>query len=103
MLRFDKLTLKAQEALGAAQEIAARHGQQQIEPLHLLAALVSSADGIVRPRGDEGRRLTGRCTGAAWAPLASQLPDARAAATGGLLTPAALRPKLESKKVEGKP
>jgi len=49
MLRFDKLTLRAQEALQAAQEIAARHDQQQIEPLHLLAALVEQRDGIVPP------------------------------------------------------
>ncbi len=49
MMRFDKLTLKAQEAVQAAQEVAARHNHQQIEPLHLLAALVEQRDGIVPP------------------------------------------------------
>jgi ATP-dependent Clp protease ATP-binding subunit ClpB len=49
MLRFDKLTVKAQEALQEAQDIAAKAGQQQIEPLHLLAALVGQQDGIVPP------------------------------------------------------
>src|ERR1700732_4605421 len=49
MLRFDKLTVKAQEALQEAQDIAAKAGQQQIEPLHLLAALVGRQDGIVPP------------------------------------------------------
>ncbi len=49
MIRFDKLTVKAQEALQAAQEIAARHDQQQIEPLHLLAALLEQTDGVVPP------------------------------------------------------
>src|SRR5579864_1483956 len=49
MIRFDKLTLKAQEAVQTAQDIAARHDHQQIEPLHLLAALVSQTDGIVPP------------------------------------------------------
>ncbi len=49
MFRFDKLTLKAQEAVQSAQEIAARHDHQQIEPLHLLAALVAQHDGIVPP------------------------------------------------------
>ncbi len=49
MIRFDKLTVKAQEALQEAQEIAARHDQQQIEPMHLLAALVGQADGVVLP------------------------------------------------------
>jgi ATP-dependent Clp protease ATP-binding subunit ClpB len=47
MLRFEKMTVKAQEALQAAQEIAARHEQQQLEPIHLLAALVEQTDGVV--------------------------------------------------------
>src|SRR5207245_4413376 len=49
MLRYDKLTVKAQEALQEAQDIAAKAGQQQLEPLHLLAALVAQHDGIVPP------------------------------------------------------
>jgi len=49
MLRFDKLTVKAQEALQDAHEVAARHENQEITPLHLLSALVSQADGVVPP------------------------------------------------------
>jgi ATP-dependent Clp protease ATP-binding subunit ClpB len=49
MLRFEKLTVKAQEALQNAQEVAARHENQQIEPVHLLAAMVAQADGVVSP------------------------------------------------------
>src|SRR4030088_1140678 len=49
MLRFEKMTVKAQEAVQSAQEIAARHENQQIEPVHLLSALVSQADGVVSP------------------------------------------------------
>src|SRR5215472_6883275 len=49
MPRFDKLTLKAQEAVQAAQEMAARFGQQQIQPLHLLWALIAQGDGVVPP------------------------------------------------------
>jgi ATP-dependent Clp protease ATP-binding subunit ClpB len=49
MVRFDKFTLKAQEAIQSAQEIAARHDHQQIEPLHLLGALVAQQDGVVPP------------------------------------------------------
>src|SRR5271170_3921899 len=49
MVRFDKFTLKAQEAIQSAQDIAARHDHQQIEPLHLLGALVAQQDGVVRP------------------------------------------------------
>ena len=49
MPRFDKLTLKAQEAMQAAQEIAARYGQQQVQPLHVLWALLAQGDGVVPP------------------------------------------------------
>ena len=49
MLRFDKMTVKAQEALQEAQEIAARHENQSVEPAHLLAALVQQQDGVVPP------------------------------------------------------
>jgi ATP-dependent Clp protease ATP-binding subunit ClpB len=49
MLRSDKLTVKAQEALQAAQEMGGRSGQQQIEPLHLLGALIAQRDGVVPP------------------------------------------------------
>jgi ATP-dependent Clp protease ATP-binding subunit ClpB len=49
MLRFEKLTVKAQEALQEAHEVAARHENQEITPLHLLAALTNQADGVVPP------------------------------------------------------
>jgi ATP-dependent Clp protease ATP-binding subunit ClpB len=49
MLRFEKLTVKAQEAVQSAQEIAASHENQQIEPIHLLAALVAQDGGVVPP------------------------------------------------------
>jgi ATP-dependent Clp protease ATP-binding subunit ClpB len=49
MLRFEKLTVKAQEALQDAHEVAAHHENQEITPLHLLAALVNQADGVVPP------------------------------------------------------
>ena len=53
MLRFDKFTVKAQEALQAAQEMSARSGQQQVEPTHLLWALVAQQDGVVPPLLDK--------------------------------------------------
>jgi ATP-dependent Clp protease ATP-binding subunit ClpB len=49
MLRFDKMTVKAQEALQEAQEVAASHLNQTVEPVHLLAALTQQADGVVPP------------------------------------------------------
>ncbi len=45
--RFDKLTVKAQEAVQAAQGLADREGHQQLEPEHLLLALVEQEDGVV--------------------------------------------------------
>jgi ATP-dependent Clp protease ATP-binding subunit ClpB len=47
MLRFDKMTVKAQEAVQHAQEITAGHENQAVEPLHLLGALAQQADGVV--------------------------------------------------------
>ncbi len=44
--RFDKLTIKAQEAIAKAQSITAERGNPEIDPLHLLAALLSDAEGI---------------------------------------------------------
>ncbi|MGC2526321.1 MAG: ATP-dependent chaperone ClpB [Candidatus Acidiferrum sp.] len=49
MLRFEKMTVKAQEALQQANDVAARHENQQVEPVHLLEALVSQTDGVVPP------------------------------------------------------
>jgi ATP-dependent Clp protease ATP-binding subunit ClpB len=49
MLRFDKMTVKAQEAVQESQEVAGRHENQSIEPLHLLVALVEQKDGVVPP------------------------------------------------------
>ena len=62
MLRFEKMTVKAQEAVQGAQEVAARHENQQIEPIHLLSALVAQTDGVVPPLlarlGIHGEALT---------------------------------------------
>ena len=49
MLRFEKMTVKAQEAIQQAQEIAASHENQAVEPLHLLTALIEQVDGVVPP------------------------------------------------------
>ncbi len=44
--RFDKLTLKAQAAVAEAQSQATERGNTEIDPLHLLAALVAESEGI---------------------------------------------------------
>jgi ATP-dependent Clp protease ATP-binding subunit ClpB len=47
-MRLEKLTIKAQEALAAAQDLTETRGHQEATPLHLLAALVAQEDGVVR-------------------------------------------------------
>ncbi|MEK6699448.1 MAG: ATP-dependent chaperone ClpB [Nitrospirota bacterium] len=49
MARFDKFTLKSQEALQAAQDVAGKRRHQQIEAEHLLLALLDQQDGVVPP------------------------------------------------------
>ena len=48
-MRLDKLTVKAQEALQEAKNIADKYNQQQIDVEHLLLALVEQPEGIVIP------------------------------------------------------
>ena len=47
--RFDKFTIKAQEAVQNAVELAGSRGNPQVTPVHLLHALVAEREGIVRP------------------------------------------------------
>src|SRR5215471_10049215 len=49
MIRFDKFTLKSQEALQAAQAHAQELGNPQVTPEHLLWSLVQQKDGVVLP------------------------------------------------------
>jgi ATP-dependent Clp protease ATP-binding subunit ClpB len=48
-IRPEKMTLKSQEALRAAQEIAQERRHQELAPEHLLLALIKQADGVVPP------------------------------------------------------
>jgi ATP-dependent Clp protease ATP-binding subunit ClpB len=66
-MRFDKFTIKSQELIQDAQPLATRQGHQQIEPEHLLAAMLKETDGIagamlrklgVSP-GEVNREVTG--------------------------------------------
>ena len=47
--RFDKFTIKAQESVQRAVDLAADRGNPQTTPVHLLSALVAEQEGIVRP------------------------------------------------------
>ena len=48
-MQFDKFTLKSQEAIQAAQQLAQQKGHQQLETAHLLQAILTQQDGIVVP------------------------------------------------------
>jgi ATP-dependent Clp protease ATP-binding subunit ClpB len=48
-IRWDKFTVKAQEAVQRANELASEHGNSELMPIHLLAALVEDREGIVAP------------------------------------------------------
>ena len=48
-MRLDRFTLKAQEAVQAAQNLAAERSRQEIIPEHLLVALLEQHEGIVIP------------------------------------------------------
>src|ERR1700761_2345035 len=48
-IRWDKFTLKSQEAVQAASSLATENGNPEILPLHLLAALIDDKDGIIVP------------------------------------------------------
>jgi ATP-dependent Clp protease ATP-binding subunit ClpB len=48
-IRWDKLTVKAQEALQRANELASEHGNSELVPIHVLTALAEDREGIVPP------------------------------------------------------
>jgi ATP-dependent Clp protease ATP-binding subunit ClpB len=48
-IRWDKFTVKAQEAVQRANELASEHGNPELMPIHVLAALVEDREGIVVP------------------------------------------------------
>jgi len=61
--RFDKLTVKAQEAVAEAQSQASARGNPEIDPLHILDALLKQPDGIAsalfKKMGVSSDRLSG--------------------------------------------
>jgi ATP-dependent Clp protease ATP-binding subunit ClpB len=48
-IRWDKFTVKAQEAVQRASQFAGEHGNPELQPMHLLAALLEDKEGIVPP------------------------------------------------------
>jgi ATP-dependent Clp protease ATP-binding subunit ClpB len=48
-MRLDRFTLRGQEAIQAGIELAERNQNQQVEPEHVLCAMLEQPEGIVRP------------------------------------------------------
>ena len=48
-MRLEKFTLRGQEAIQSAIESAERNQNQQVEPEHLLLAMLEQPEGTVRP------------------------------------------------------
>ena len=48
-MRLDKFTLKGQEIIQNSQQLAEKFGHQQIEPLHLVRAILDQQEGVVPP------------------------------------------------------
>ena len=55
-MRIDKYTVKAQEALQEAQGLARRAGNPNMEPEHVLRALLQQQDGVLLPILAQGGR-----------------------------------------------
>ena len=49
MMKFDKFTIKVQEAVISGRSLAQTNDNQQIEPVHLLISLIEQEDGITKP------------------------------------------------------
>lgn len=47
MIKFDKFTIKAQEAIGEAQQSAGSYNHQEIKSEHLLLALINQKEGVI--------------------------------------------------------
>ena len=48
-IRWDKFTVKSQEAIQAATNLALEQGNPELTPMHLLASLLEDKDGIIVP------------------------------------------------------
>jgi ATP-dependent Clp protease ATP-binding subunit ClpB len=48
-IRWDRFTVKAQESVQRASQLASEHGNPELQPLHLLASLLEDKEGIVPP------------------------------------------------------
>jgi ATP-dependent Clp protease ATP-binding subunit ClpB len=81
-MNLNKYTEKAQEAVLASQQLAERHGHPEMNPEHLLVALLQQRDGIVPAVLGKMQRDAARLLGEAEA-LLTRLPRAQGGAQPG--------------------
>jgi ATP-dependent Clp protease ATP-binding subunit ClpB len=48
-MRMDKLTIKSQEALAGAQSLSSERAHSEVQPAHLLRALLEQGEGSTLP------------------------------------------------------
>ena len=61
-MRFDRFTIRGQEAVQEAIGVAEKNQNQQVEPEHILAAMLDQKEGVVRPiLGKIGANPAGKC------------------------------------------
>ena len=48
-MRFDRFTIRGQEAVQGSVTLAEKNENQHVEPEHLLAAMIEQEEGTVRP------------------------------------------------------
>ena len=93
-MRFDKFTIKSQELIQSAQSLAAQHNNQQIEPEHLLAAMLAESEGIagamLRKLGAAPNEIARQVTAAI-----AKLPGISGAATGEVYISSRTKAALE--------
>ena len=46
---YDRLTIKAQESIEGASQVARKYNHSQIEPEHILSALIQQKEGVIPP------------------------------------------------------
>ncbi|MEW6218202.1 MAG: ATP-dependent chaperone ClpB [Thermodesulfobacteriota bacterium] len=94
-MQFDKLTMKSQEAVYQAQRLAEAKGHQELQPEHLLRALLEQPDGVVVPvlkaMGVEVGRLLAEVDA-----LVGRLPRVSGGGAGQLYLSARLRKVMDA-------
>ncbi|MFZ5774159.1 MAG: ATP-dependent chaperone ClpB [Thermodesulfobacteriota bacterium] len=93
-MQFDKFTMKSQEAMQAAQSIASERGHQELQPEHLVAALLDQRDGVITPALQKMGIKPEQATAAMEEQLA-KLPQVSGAGAGQLYASARLRRMLD--------